>query len=56
MLLYFEVEVITFDHIKLKLINDFRITQRELVIVSLSIFIIFGYFKKDAIKQLKLAV
>ena len=55
MLLYLD-QVITFDHIKLKRINYFRITQRELVIMSHSLFVMFGHFKNEAIKQSKLAI
>ena len=47
--------MITFDHIELKLINYCRITQRELVIVSHSLFVIFVHFKNDAIEQSKIA-
>ena len=47
--------MIIFDDIKLKLINYFRITQRKLVIVSHSLFVILGHFKNDAIEQSKLA-
>ena len=44
-----------FVHINLKLIHYFRITQRELVIVSHSHFVIFGYFKNEPIEQSKLS-